>query len=90
MSLRSFAGPLGVCEIGDYAEGTKEVMNFLANLTASSGTTTLACGGHTVSLVDALDYAQCLTRVSRVYDGSLLQLLEGHKAKGDIVRSQSF
>jgi 3-phosphoglycerate kinase len=79
-----------MCEISDYTEGTKAVMNFLANLTASAGTATLVCGGHTVSMVEDSAYAKCFTRVSRVYDGSLLQMLEGKKPKGDIVRSQSF
>jgi 3-phosphoglycerate kinase len=84
------AGLLGLCEISDYAEGTKAMMNFLANRTASAGILTLICGGHTVRMVEASAYAKCFTRVSRVYDSSLLQMLESKKPKGDIVRSQSF
>ena len=64
-------------------------MAYLANLCAG-GATVVVCGGHTVSLVDKAEYARCFTRVARVYDGALAELLEGKAPHGDTIRVPSY
>ena len=89
LSCTTYEGLLGVCEVEEYAEGTGEVMNYLASLCPAQAMV-LVCGGHTVSMVDHSGCTECFGKVARVYDGSLLQLLEGTEPHGDTVRLPSF
>ena len=70
-------GPVGVAEIRDFSDGTKDVGEAIAN----SGGYTLVGGGDTVAAIDALDLAGRFSHVS-TGGGATLEYLEGKVLPG--------
>ncbi|HYL08359.1 MAG TPA: phosphoglycerate kinase, partial [Candidatus Udaeobacter sp.] len=70
-------GPVGVAEIKDFADGTKEVGEAIA----TSGGFTLVGGGDTVAAIDSLGLAGRFSHVS-TGGGATLEYLEGKELPG--------
>jgi phosphoglycerate kinase len=70
-------GPLGVCEIAQFAKGTQAMARLLAGLKA----TTIIGGGSTAELVTAMKLADKMTFVS-TGGGASLRFLGGEKLPG--------
>jgi 3-phosphoglycerate kinase len=71
-------GPMGVIEIGEFAEGTKSLARVIA---ARSGALTVAGGGETASVIDALNLQNDFKHVS-TGGGAFLEYLEGKQLPG--------
>jgi phosphoglycerate kinase len=70
-------GPMGVCEIAQFARGTRAMAELLAGLEA----TTIIGGGSTAEVVTAMKLADKMTFVS-TGGGALLRFLSGEKLPG--------
>ena len=70
-------GPVGVAEIEDFSDGTKEVGEAIA----TSGAYTLVGGGDTVAAVDSLGLGGRYSHVS-TGGGATLEYLEGKELPG--------
>jgi phosphoglycerate kinase len=70
-------GPMGVCEIAQFARGTRAMAELLAGLEA----TTIIGGGSTAEIVTAMKLADKMTFVS-TGGGALLRFLSGEKLPG--------
>jgi phosphoglycerate kinase len=71
-------GPMGVIEIVEFAEGTKSLARAIA---ARSGALTVAGGGETASVIDALNLQNDFKHVS-TGGGAFLEYLEGKQLPG--------
>jgi phosphoglycerate kinase len=71
-------GPMGVIEIAEFAEGTKSLARVIA---ARSGALTVAGGGETASVIDALNLQNDFKHVS-TGGGAFLEYLEGKQLPG--------
>ncbi len=71
-------GPMGVIEIAEFAEGTKSLARLIA---ANSGALTVAGGGETASVIDALNLQSDFKHVS-TGGGAFLEYLEGKQLPG--------
>ena len=71
-------GPMGVIEIAEFAEGTKSLARVIA---ARSGALTVAGGGETASVIDALNLQDDFKHVS-TGGGAFLEYLEGKQLPG--------
>jgi phosphoglycerate kinase len=71
-------GPMGVIEIAEFAEGTKSLARIIA---ANSGALTVAGGGETASVIDALNLQNDFKHVS-TGGGAFLEYLEGKQLPG--------
>jgi phosphoglycerate kinase len=71
-------GPMGVIEIAEFAEGTKSLARAIA---ANSGALTVAGGGETASVIDALNLQNDFKHVS-TGGGAFLEYLEGKQLPG--------
>jgi phosphoglycerate kinase len=73
-------GPVGVFEIDAYAEGTKDIAQFLASLT-SKGVTTIIGGGDSAAAASKFGVDDKMTHIS-TGGGASLELLEGKVLPG--------
>jgi phosphoglycerate kinase len=71
-------GPMGVIEIAEFAEGTKSLARVIAE---RSGALTVAGGGETASVIDALNLQNDFKHVS-TGGGAFLEYLEGKQLPG--------
>lgn len=71
-------GPMGVIEIPEFAEGTKALARLIA---ANSDALTVAGGGETASVIDALNLQSQFKHVS-TGGGAFLEYLEGKQLPG--------
>lgn len=71
-------GPMGVIEIPEFAEGTKVLARLIA---ANSNALTVAGGGETASVIDALNLQSQFKHVS-TGGGAFLEYLEGKQLPG--------
>lgn len=71
-------GPMGVIEIAEFAEGTKSLARLIA---ARSDALTVAGGGETASVIDALNLQNDFKHVS-TGGGAFLEYLEGKQLPG--------
>jgi phosphoglycerate kinase len=71
-------GPMGVFEMSNFENGSRNIMNFLAN---KQGITTIIGGGDTASCCEKFDLESKMTHVS-TGGGASLELLEGKKLPG--------
>jgi phosphoglycerate kinase len=71
-------GPMGVIEIGEFAEGTKALARSIAS---NSNALTVAGGGETASVIDALGLQKDFKHVS-TGGGAFLEYLEGKQLPG--------
>jgi len=71
-------GPMGVIEIAEFAEGTKSLARIIA---ARTGALTVAGGGETASVIDALNLQNDFKHVS-TGGGAFLEYLEGKQLPG--------
>ena len=70
-------GPLGVFELDDYADGSKQIMEHISELSA----TTIIGGGDTASCCEKFNLQNKMTHIS-TGGGASLELLEGKKLPG--------
>jgi phosphoglycerate kinase len=70
-------GPMGVYEIPQFAQGTKDIVELLANIKA----TTIVGGGSTAEVVEGMKLTQRMTHVS-TGGGASLTFLEGKALPG--------
>jgi 3-phosphoglycerate kinase len=71
-------GPVGVFEIDEYAEGTKELAKYIAGL---KGVTSIVGGGDTAAAVAKFHAEEGMTHIS-TGGGASLELLEGKVLPG--------
>merc|ERR1740121_345733 len=74
-------GPMGVFESPQFAKGTYEIAECLAELTEKSGATTIIGGGDSVSAVNKSGLAPKMSHIS-TGGGASLELLEGKVLPG--------
>ena len=70
-------GPVGMCELKNYQEGTKKLCEFLSKLNSS----VIIGGGDTAAAVISLGYKNSFTHIS-TGGGASLELMEGKKLPG--------
>lgn len=74
-------GPVGMCELKNYQEGTKKLCEFLAKLDSS----VIIGGGDTAAAIISLGYKNSFTHIS-TGGGASLELMEGKNLPGvDII-----
>jgi len=73
-------GPMGVCEVAQFAEGTNEMARVVAARTAA-GSVTIVGGGDSVAAVEGLGLADRMTHVS-TGGGAALEYIEGKTLPG--------
>ncbi len=71
-------GPLGVFEINEYAEGTKDIAQYVAGL---KGVTSIIGGGDSAAAIAKFNLESAMTHIS-TGGGASLELLEGKELPG--------
>ena len=79
-------GPLGVCEVEPFAEGTRSMVHSLKQASSESGTITIVGGGDTAAAVNLLGLTDGMTHVSSG-GGASLDCLAGFPLPGVIALS---
>lgn len=74
-------GPMGVFEMPNFAHGTLEIAETLAEITANNGAVTIIGGGDSASAVAQANLADKMTHIS-TGGGASLELLEGQALPG--------
>jgi phosphoglycerate kinase len=81
MSTIVWNGPLGVCEVKPYDNGTNMVANIVAQLTAQKGVISIAGGGDIVAALKNTGQLDKFTYISTA-GGAFLEWLEGKELPG--------
>ena len=79
-------GPLGVCEVEPFAEGTRSMVQSLKQAGSESGTITIVGGGDTAAAVNLIGLTDSMTHVSSG-GGASLDCLAGFPLPGVIALS---
>ena len=80
-----WAGPLGVFEFDKFANGTKQIADFISK----QGATTIIGGGDSAAAVEKLGYADKMTYVA-TGGGASLELIQGKKLPGIAALEESY
>jgi len=74
-------GPMGVFEMDNFQQGTKDVANAIVEATANNGAFSLIGGGDSVAAINKFNLADKVSYVS-TGGGAMLEYLEGIELPG--------
>jgi 3-phosphoglycerate kinase len=77
-------GPLGVCEMKPFEKGSKEIANFVANLSSLGKAVTIIGGGDTAAAIAQFGLENKMSHIS-TGGGASLEFLEGKALPGIVV-----